>query len=184
MLLILIPLTNSSVRTRRGAVLPVDDRDVDRRELREVLGEAVGVVRLVGVVELSEHTGGELADDPLEVELAEHLEPATADLRDLLDDTEVGLRDRHDVRALDLDGHERPVRERRPVDLRGGCRRERLVVDGAEDLVGILSELGDEHLARLLPGTGRTSLWSFVSSVLQSSGNASPRLATIWPSFT
>ena len=135
-----------------GAVLPVDDRDVDRRELREVLGEAVGVVRLVGVVELSEHTGGELADDPLEVELAEHLEPATADLRDLLDDTEVGLRDRHDVRALDLDGHERPVRERRPVDLRGGCRRERLVVDGAEDLVGILSELGDEHLARPLPG--------------------------------
>ena len=102
---------------------------MDLREAGHPVGEAAGVVGLVAVVELLEDARRELGDDACEADLARDRQPPLRDLGELLDDAEVRLGLGRDPRSLDLDRDERPVVQRRPVDLGRGRGGERLVLE-------------------------------------------------------
>ena len=163
----------------------VDGRDVDLGEAGHAVREAPRMVSLVPVVELLEDACRELVDDAAEPDLAGHRDAAFGDRRQLLHDAEVGLRLGLDPGPLDLDCHERPVMQRRLVDLRGGRGREGHRVERREQLFGRGAELlsDDDHDVvvgeRAQPRSG-----AWTARVTHSGDSTSLRLAAIWPIFT
>ena len=184
--MILMPAMKSIVRTRDARQLVVDPRHGDLGKARHVVREPLRVVRLVRVVELlagrRRRTRSTIARS---ADLAGDGEPALGDRGELRDDAEVGLGLGDDLRPLDLDRDDRPVVERRPVDLgrRRGRERDSVSIvanssSGSRPSSSRMTVRASSH------GNGAASLWSFDSSATRSAGRTSPRLAIIWPIFT
>ena len=135
----------------RGRQLVDDVGHVDARELGHAVGDALGLVGLVAVVELAQHPGGELADDVRGPDLAGQREARLGHRRELLDDPQVGLGLGQDLRALDLDRDLPAVEGRGPVDLGGRGGGERLGLDRGEEGLRVAAELGQQDRPGLVP---------------------------------
>ena len=160
--------------------LVVDVRDVDLGEARHAVRQPPGVVRLVAVVELLEDAARRTRRrSPGAPTLRAIASRRSATPASSCDDAEVGLGLGHDPRPLDLDRDERPVVERRPVDLGGRRRGERLGLDRREQLLRRRAELLRSMIARRPPR--RTARRRSGASTARRSSPAAARRPG-WPS--
>ena len=131
-----------------GRALPGDLGDADTGIRREVLGEPLGVLRLVEVVDLLHARVRELLDEPGQVDVIRDDLHAVEPAGHLAQRGEVDVDDLVDPRPLDLDDDvgEPGVRgdigrESRPMRLTEGCRSHRHRIDRGERALERQAEL-------------------------------------------
>ena len=157
----------------------VDGRDVDLGEALHAVRQPPGVIGLVAVVELLEDARGELGDDVPEADLAGDEQAPLGHAGEFLDDAQVGLRLGQDPRSLDLDRDDRAIEQGRAMDLRGGRRGERLVLERRVQDLGIRPQfLRDDRLRRRPSRTAprRSGAWPARRSSQAAGGRSG------WPS--
>ena len=128
---------------------------MDERVAAEDPGHRALVGGLELVVELLVDAQADLLGDLLDVEAGRHPREQAHDQPEVL---HVGADRVGDARVLDLDGHRAAVVEGRAIDLPDRCGGDRLVVEGREQLVEGVLELGLDDPAHLLEGDRRSGV--------------------------
>ncbi len=141
----LVPSMYSSVNTLGGREPEVDPGDDDLRP-REVGGEAAGVLRLGGVVELAPDNDLELGHEAAYVYEQPAPEPPVEQGGEVPHELEVSPNPAGRLGPLHLDGDGLPATQHGPVDLpdAGGAERHR--VERGEHLIDGSPELSLDYL--------------------------------------
>ncbi|MBI5105850.1 MAG: response regulator, partial [Solirubrobacterales bacterium] len=137
---------------RRG--VPVNARDVHVGIAREVRSEALGVAPFAEVVDLRPEGVRELLGDTDDVVARRSAPPPVRASREVEQDLEVAVDLLHDARPPDLDDDLGPVLQHRRMGLADRCGRQRLGVEGGEDLGGRATELASDDGLDVLPRYG------------------------------
>ena len=132
--------------------VPVDGRDDDVLAPGEMGGDTLGVVALALQVQLAAQRAPELAHQAGRLVGAQVGPLVLGQLRQALEQAQIGLDDRADAGPAHLDDDLGAVVQLRAVHLRDRGRRQRLGIEAGEDLLGrraqVLGELGAHHLDR------------------------------------
>lgn len=119
----------------RGRQIPEHAGDLDGRIVGKVGREALGVARLVQVVQFSTKSASELDGHADEVDAGRSLPASTSPRGQVLQDLQVLVHLLHGAGAANLDDDLGPIVQRRGVRLADGRARQRLGVESRESCI-------------------------------------------------